>query len=422
MDFSWHPFPPDRHERRVGAPRSRVPLIELPKIAGPGKIPEGDPVEGRYRTDGDGDGDAPRAGRWALDRWRVLVLGGCVGLGLVGLPDARAQGGSRERSVSVTGPGGRTIERHFSASRGGGQIDRQLSISRPGGTLERSVHASAAPGFRPGPRPGPGFGGGHHGHWFGPPPRSGPDPLLSFGIGALTGAAVAAPLARMTAPSRVVVASPPMVVGPAVVAAPPPMVVVEEPVVVAAPVDPLDPVALAAQRLQSYHGGTRREAAESLGLLGDPRGVAPLVDALKNDWNSGVRVAAATALGRIGGPEAEAVLGRAVVYEKKDAVRDAAAQALHAARATSAAVAATPTETVIESRVDPLPPASSRPATPTTRAVPTPPAPRPPAWQPSRSTQLDPLPLEPPSLDDEPFDDEPLPDRVPPPPPVPVRG
>jgi hypothetical protein len=350
-----------------------------------------------------------------LDRWRILVLSGCVGLGAIGASDARAQAVSRERDVSVTGPGGRTIERRASVSRGGGQIDRQLSVTRPGGTLERSVQASAAPGFRP----GHGHGGPRHGYGFGPPPRSGPDPLLSFGIGALAGAAVAAPIARMTAPSPVMVVGPPMVVGPAVVAAPP-MMVMEQPAVVAAPVDPLDPVALAAQRLQSYHGGTRRDAAESLGLLGDPRGVPPLVDAVKNDWNTSVRVAAATALGRIGGPEAEAVLGRAVVYEKKDAVRDAAALALHEARARAAAsvAAAPPTETVIESRAEPPRRASSGSASTPNRPVPTPPTPRPPAWEPARSRQAEPIPLEAPALDD----DEPTFDRVPPPPPSPISG
>lgn len=354
--------------------------------------------------------------------WRTLLLGGCVGLGAIGGPVAEAQSVSRERSVSVTGPGGRTLERNLSVSRGGGQVSRQLSVSRPGGTLERSVHASAAPPFRGGPGPGPGF---HHGPppgaWFGPPRRSGPDPLLSFGLGALTGAAVAAPLARMTAPAPVVVASPPIMVveqpsylaAPSVIAAPP-TVVVEQPVVVESPVDPLDPVSLAAQRLQSYHGGTRREAAESLGLLGDPRGIPPLVDALRNDWNTSVRVACADSLGQIGGPEAEAVLGRAVVYEKKEAVRDAAAQALHAARAKAVAV---PTETIIESRVEPLPRTASSSATPRP-PVPSPPTPRPSAWK-ARS-QTDAIPLEAPVLDDE--EEVPALDRVPPPPPSPVRG
>ena len=223
-----------------------------------------------------------------------------------------------------------------------------------------------------------------------------------------------------------VVASPPVMIvdQPAYIAAPPAVVVEQPAVVVEQPgVDPLDPVALAAQRLQSLHGGTRREAAESLGLLGDPRGVPALTDALKNDWNSGVRVASATALGQIGGPEAEAVLGRCVVYEKKDAVRDAAAHALHMARAKSAAVAASqpaPTETIIESRVESTPRTAS--AAPR-RPVPSPPAPgpaRPLQWKPK--AQVEALPLEgPDELDLEP--DEPSGgDRVPPPPPSPIPG
>ncbi len=349
-----------------------------------------------------------------MDRFRRLVLSGCVGLGAVGFTSARAQSVGIERDASITGPGGRTIERHLSATRGGGVIDRQLSITRPGGTLERSVRAQVAPA-PPVHRGGYGFGHGYgfapprHGHWHGPPPRSGINPLMSFGIGALAGAAVAAPLARMTAPSPVVVASPPVVVAaPAVVTAPP-TVVVEQPMVVAPAVDPLDPVALAAQRLQSYYGGTRRDAAESLGLLGDPRGIPPLVDALRNDWNAGVRVAAATAIGRIGGPEAEAVLSRAVVFEKKESVRDAAAQALAVARARAAATApivSTPTTTVVESR----PHVESPP-----RAAATTPA-RPPAWRPGTRAQTDAVPLEAPSLDD-----LPVPDRVPPPP-APMAG
>ncbi|OJW07097.1 MAG: hypothetical protein BGO49_28005 [Planctomycetales bacterium 71-10] len=142
---------------------------------------------------------------------------------------------------------------------------------------------------------------------------------------------------------------------------------------------------------------------------------------MKNDWNTSVRVAAATSIGQIGGPEAEAVLGRAVVYEKKDAVRDVAAQALHVARAKAAALAASaPTETVIESRVEPPPRTASRSTTPRP-PVPAPPTPRPEAWRPksreSAPTELEAIPLEAPSLDDEPTTD-----RVPPPPPAPVRG
>ncbi|MDG3007002.1 HEAT repeat domain-containing protein [Paludisphaera mucosa] len=359
-----------------------------------------------------------------MNRWLNLVMCGCIGWGVLGEEAANGQAVSRERDVSITGPGGRTIERRTSVERSPGHVDRQLQISRPGGTLERSVHASAGPAFRGGPgfRPGPGPRFGPPPPWYGPP-RSGPGvwPAVSFGLGALTGAAIAAPIARATAPSVVVVDQPAFVAAPAVIAAPP-TVVVEQPAVI----DPLDPVALAAQRLQSVHGGTRREGAQSLGLLGDPRGVPPLVDALKNDWNTSVRVAAAESLGQIGGPEAEAVLGRCVVYEKKDSVRDAAAQALQVARARDAAIAASAppvaTETVIESRVEPLPRTAS--AAPR-RVVPKPPAPapaRPSAWRPKvqAETPSQAIPLEGP--DDQDSAAPAAGDRVPPPPPSPVPG
>ncbi|WP_165248578.1 HEAT repeat domain-containing protein [Paludisphaera soli] len=358
-----------------------------------------------------------------MSRWLNLALGGCVGW--LALGDATAQSIERERNVSVTGPGGRTLQRNLSVSRGGGQVSRQLSVSRPGGTLERSVQASAAPGFRgggPGPRYGPPPG------WYGPPRgSSGLSPLASFGLGALTGAAVAAPIAHAMAPRQVVVAAPPVMVvdQPGYVVAAPPTVVVEQPPVVVAPVDPLDPVALAAQRLQSLHGGTRREAAESLGLLGDSRGIPPLVDALKNDWNTSVRVAAAESLGQIGGPEVEAVLGRCVVYEKKDAVRDAAAHALHVARARGASVVASQpaVETVVESRVEPRTRISSTSTTGagTRRPIPNPPAPGPAAplqWKP-KTPQTEAIPLEGPD-DVNAYEVEG--DRVPPPPPSPIPG
>lgn len=359
-----------------------------------------------------------------MNRWMKLVLCGSVGWSGLIEGTAAAQTATRERDVSITGPGGRTLERHMSATRGPGYVDRQLSVSRPAGTLERSVHASAAPAFRGGP-PGPGPGWGPRpGPWFGPPPPrgGGMNPLVSFGIGSLAGAAIGATVARATAPETVVVASPPVIVqqpgfvaAPAVIAAPP--VVVQQPTVVASTVDPLYPVALAAQRLQSIHYGTRREAAQALGMLGDPRGIAPLVDVLKNDWYPSVRIAAAEAIGQIGGPEAEVVLGRAVVYEKKDSVREAAAHALNVARAKTAAMAVSqpaPSETVIESRVEPLPRTVSSASSPTRRTVPTPPAPapaRPSAWKSSGSTTI---PLEGP--DDVP----PIGDRVPPPAPTPV--
>jgi hypothetical protein len=240
---------------------------------------------------------------------------------------------------------------------------------------------------------------------------TGPSPGASFALGMLGGAALTSPLWV-----------PPLVSPRPVVVAPAPAVVVQQPAVVTSPavvsapaVDPLDGVALAAQRLQSHHPGSRREAAQTLGRLGDPRGIPPLVDALKNDWFKDVRIAAAQALGEIGGPEAEAVLERAVVYEKKEDVRDAAATALQMARAKTAAMqAAAQRSTVVESTVVDSPRSStSRPAR-TRAAVPAPPAPgahRPLQWK-SRSadsaSDADEPALEPPA------------DRMPPPPPSPV--
>lgn len=357
-----------------------------------------------------------------MNRWMNLVLCGCVSWSGLVEGTAVAQTVSRERDVSITGPGGRTLERKMTSTRGPGYVDRQLQISRPAGTLERSVHSQAAPAFRGGPS-GPGWGP-RPGPWFGPPPPrgGGMNPLVSFGLGSLAGAAIGATVARATAPEAVVVASPPVVVqqpafvaAPAVIAAPP--VVVQQPAVVSA-VDPLDPVALAAQRLQSIHYGTRREAAQSLGMLGDSRGIPPLVDVLKNDWYPSVRIAAAEAIGQIGGPEAEVVLGRAIVYEKKDSVREAAALALNVARAKTAAMAAqpAPSETIIESRVEPLPRTASTTSSSTRRTVPTPPTPapaRPSAWKKQETTAI---PLE--------GSDDPAPvgDRVPPPIPTPIPG
>jgi hypothetical protein len=94
----------------------------------------------------------------------------------------------------------------------------------------------------------------------------------------------------------------------------------------------LDPVALTAQRLQSHHSNSRKDAALELGRLGDPRAVPPLVYALKYDSSKDVKVAAASALGQIGGSDAEVVLERCIIYEKKQDVRDAAASALRVLR------------------------------------------------------------------------------------------
>jgi HEAT repeats len=345
-----------------------------------------------------------------LSRWLNLTAGACVaccwivnGSGSTAL----GQGSRLERDVKVTGPRGRTIERKVEIDRGPGYVDRQVQIQRPGGTLSREVRVA---GGRPGPafRPGPGPG-------FGPRPPviiernvySGPGPGTSFALGMLGGAALTAPFW-----------GPPLVAPPPPVVVPPaPAVVIQQPAVVsAAPaVDPLDPVALAAQRLQSHHPGSRREAAQTLGRLGDPRGIPPLVDVLKNDWFKDVRIAAAQALGQIGGPEAVTVLERAVVYEKKQDVRDAAASALHMAREKQAAARASiPASTVVDSAVSESP----RPRTRAKSMAPVPPPPIPGGHQPlqwkAKSNKTD----DAPALD-EPALDAPA-DRIPPPPPTPV--
>ena len=101
--------------------------------------------------------------------------------------------------------------------------------------------------------------------------------------------------------------------------------------------NPLDPVVLAAQKLQSFHYSSRRDGARELGQLGDPRGIPPLVHTLKYDSSKEVRAAAATSLGELGGSEAELVLERCIIYEKKQEVKDAAAAALRVLRERRAA-------------------------------------------------------------------------------------
>jgi HEAT repeat protein len=180
--------------------------------------------------------------------------------------------------------------------------------------------------------------------------------------------------------------------------------------------------------MQSFHAGSRREGAQTLGRLGDPRGVPPLVDALKHDSSKDVRIASAVALGEIGGHEAEVVLNRCIVYEKKEDVRVAAAGALR----------------MLKERETTAPPPqiqiSAVPRASATRSTPAAPKPRPPvstkpkpAWLPApaaeaaspfnRQFRPEPFTKSPSQSLDEPLLDEPLPaeaDRTPPPPPTPV--
>jgi len=254
-------------------------------------------------------------------RWSSL----CVVLGLVGSWDigtALSQAQTVERETKVTGPRGRTIDRRVDIERGPGTYQRQLQIQRPGGTLERSTSIQR------------GWGGGYSGGGFGYRPGPifvGPRSVSSWGFGI-----VAAPM--LTIPFWGAPPPPPVMVAPGMAGG-----IVQPggtpvaPQAATAQPSPLDPVALAAQRLQSHHASSRRDGARELGRLGDPRAIPPLVYALKNDSSKDVKMAAATALGEIGGSEAEVVLERCIIYEKKQEVRDAAAAALRLLRDRRAA-------------------------------------------------------------------------------------
>lgn len=239
----------------------------------------------------------------------------------------------RERDVKITGPRGRTIERSITTERGPGFVDRQVNVQRPGGSFHSNVMAQRIPGRPAGPMPGP-----HARGFMPPPPRWGyPGPrtvvvnnggggiglapaLIGgaglFGLGMLTGSAISSP----PPPAPVYVAAPPTVV----VAQPQPYSPAPPPAATVV----VDPVADAIGRLQSHHSHSRRDGCITLGRLRDPRGVAPLVDRLKNDWTTEVREAAAIALGEIGDPRAIVYLEKAVVYDKKEDVRDAAKSSL----------------------------------------------------------------------------------------------
>ena len=92
---------------------------------------------------------------------------------------------------------------------------------------------------------------------------------------------------------------------------------------VAQPPPPPDQVALMCQRLQGFHLTGRKEAAYTLGQLGDPRAVPTLIHVLKNDNFKDVRIASAIALGEIGGSQAAIALERSAVYDHRDDVRRA---------------------------------------------------------------------------------------------------
>jgi hypothetical protein len=281
--------------------------------------------------------------RWLKKTGVVASLGLGVWGGMVPGPSF---GQERERDVTITGPRGRSIERHFESRVGPNGIDRDLTIRRPGGTFERQTHIGGAPGFVGG-RPG-GWGGGGFGPrpgYFGPPVfirgGGGVSAGEAFGIGAL-GAAVGTgaglllgkALSSPPPPAPVYVTPAPVVVGPAplIVSPPQPPVVVYNPPVRYLQAQPptltVDPVAQAIGRLSSNHDNSRKEGALVLGRLGDARAVPALIDRLKNDRNKDVRIASATALGEIGDPRGAVVLERAIIYDKRQDVRDAASSAL----------------------------------------------------------------------------------------------
>jgi hypothetical protein len=179
-------------------------------------------------------------------------------------------------------------------------------------------------------------------------------PVGSFAVpfvGGLVGAAVGNAL---TSPRPT-----PVVVG----AVPAPGYVPAQPVPVPAPIAqaaPGDLVPTEVERLKSWNGNTRVEAAMVLGKLGDPRAVPHLVHTLRDDHKDEVREYSAWALGMIGDPQGRAYLEVASTNDSKRKVRDAALKAL----ARMDQVAAMPTP--------PPSPAVAAPAAPTWAARTTP--------------------------------------------------
>jgi hypothetical protein len=234
----------------------------------------------------------------------ALICGWClVGRGT----PAGAQ--TLERDTTITGPRGRTIQRQVEIQRGPGSIDRQVTIKRPGGTFERDVQLQRSPMVRRGPVPGP----WPRPAWIGPRPLVIAQPAPAFGFGLM-----AAPLLNFSfggggggmAFGGGMGGPPPG--GPAPGAQPPPP----------------DQVALECQHLQSMLPGSRKEAAYTLGRLGDPRAVPSLIHVIKYDNFKDVRVAAAIALGEIGGSDAAVALERSSIYDHREDVRKAATTAL----------------------------------------------------------------------------------------------
>ena len=257
------------------------------------------------------------------NRFFALVVLGC---GMAN-PNGVLRGQEVERDTTITGPRGRTIQRQVDIQRKPGMIDRSVQIKRPGGTFDRQVQIQRSPlpgrGFVSGPWPRPA--------WFGPRPLVIAQPAPAFGFGLM-----AAPLLNFSFGGGGGGGGMGMGGGgggmgmgggmPGGPGAPPPP----------------DQVALMCQRLQGFHLTGRKEAAYTLGQLGDPRAVPTLVHVLKYDNFKDVRVASAIALGEIGGSEAAVALERAAVYDHREDVKKAASTALERLNAKAKAMASMP--------------------------------------------------------------------------------
>lgn len=277
-----------------------------------------------------------------------------IGYGLVN-PDVVLRGQTVERDTTITGPRGRTIQRQVEVQRGPGTIDRSIQIKRPGGTFDRQVQVQRSPVMRGGFVPGP-WG---RPPWIGPRPLviAQPAPALGFGL-------LAAPMMNFSfggggfgggmgggfggGPGGGYGGGMGggMPGGPGGQPAPPP-----------------DQVALMCHQLQGFSIGGRKEAAYTLGRLGDPRAVPSLVHVLKHDNFKDVRVASAIALGEIGGSDAAVALERAAVYDHREDVKKAASTALERLNAKAKAAAAFPAPPAAEPpATQPSLPASSTPS------------------------------------------------------------
>lgn len=231
-----------------------------------------------------------------------------------------------ERAASVTGPGGRTVERKARVERGPGQRSRELTIHRPGGTVHREIELQRG---RSGPIPAGGM--------ISPAPRwAAPGPQRPLVIQRNTFIERTGPNWGLTPFFSLFVNAAPPPPPPVVMVAPP---VVAPPVVIheirttevvspvpGPPAPAFDPYLDALGRLTSRHAPSRRDGALTLGRLGDPRAVPALIDLLESDRDSEVRVAAAHALGAMGDGRAVGALERAALQDSRREVRQAAAQ------------------------------------------------------------------------------------------------